>query len=291
MKPIVIAGNGPSLKDIDYKRLPKDYDIFRCNDFFYEDKFYLGRTVTQAQFARLNYARVFSTLYTLEKNNVYKVENLSMIVNFLPNTDVLYEVYFKYIKKVNKDYLWELSDKLLELSAVYMYQDMCPTSGVQMLMNAVCKYGYTDIYLVGIDLFSGTSRYAFESNELPTIDPFHSAECDLEFIKVISSFPNVRIQTACPTSPICDHIPLAEIQNDIEYIVESKNDDEKTAREPILQEQREQKGIKQKIKNIFIKKDLIGEWEFIRQNSLVRLIYQTIKLPYIILKIIIKLIK
>ena len=46
MKPIIIAGNGPSLKEIDYKRLPKEYDVFRCNQFFFEDKYYLGKDVT-----------------------------------------------------------------------------------------------------------------------------------------------------------------------------------------------------------------------------------------------------
>ena len=48
---------------------------------------------------------------------------------------------------------------------------------------------------------------------------------------------------------------------------------------------------KQNIKNKFIEKNLVGEWDFVRQYWLTQLIYQTIKLPYMILKIIIKLIK
>lgn len=33
MKKVIIAGNGPSLKEIDYSRLPNDFDVFRCNQF------------------------------------------------------------------------------------------------------------------------------------------------------------------------------------------------------------------------------------------------------------------
>ena len=61
--------------------------------------------------------------------------------------------------------------------------------------------------------------------------------------------------------------------------------------ERLLQEEIDRKNIKKRLKNIFIKKDLVGEWDFIRQYWLVRLIYQTIKFPYIILRIIVKLIK
>ncbi|EJB0361689.1 alpha-2,3 sialyltransferase, partial [Campylobacter jejuni] len=43
MKKVIIAGNGPSLKKIDYSRLPNDFDVFRCNQFYFEDKYYLGK--------------------------------------------------------------------------------------------------------------------------------------------------------------------------------------------------------------------------------------------------------
>ncbi|EOA3402880.1 alpha-2,3-sialyltransferase, partial [Campylobacter jejuni] len=29
MKKVIISGNGPSLKEIDYSRLPNDFDVFR----------------------------------------------------------------------------------------------------------------------------------------------------------------------------------------------------------------------------------------------------------------------
>ncbi|EOH4430057.1 alpha-2,3-sialyltransferase, partial [Campylobacter jejuni] len=51
MKKAIIAGNGPSLLSIDYSRLPKNYDLFRTNQFYFEDKYYLGKKVN---FAFLN---------------------------------------------------------------------------------------------------------------------------------------------------------------------------------------------------------------------------------------------
>ena len=44
-KKCVVSGNAPSLKEIDYKRLPFAYDLFRCNQFYLEDKYYLGNKI------------------------------------------------------------------------------------------------------------------------------------------------------------------------------------------------------------------------------------------------------
>ncbi|EOW2579722.1 alpha-2,3-sialyltransferase, partial [Campylobacter upsaliensis] len=40
-KKAIIAGNAPSLKNIYYALLPQDYDVFRCNQFYLEDKYSL----------------------------------------------------------------------------------------------------------------------------------------------------------------------------------------------------------------------------------------------------------
>lgn len=45
MQNVIIAGNGPSLQSINYQRLPKEYNIFRCNQFYFEDKYYLGKNI------------------------------------------------------------------------------------------------------------------------------------------------------------------------------------------------------------------------------------------------------
>lgn len=42
---IIIAGNGFSIDQINYKRLPKKFDIFRVNNFYFKKKYYLGLKV------------------------------------------------------------------------------------------------------------------------------------------------------------------------------------------------------------------------------------------------------
>ena len=44
-RPAIIAGNGPSLARIDYTRLPQEFDVYRCNRFYFEEKYYLGKRV------------------------------------------------------------------------------------------------------------------------------------------------------------------------------------------------------------------------------------------------------
>ena len=43
---IVIAGNGHSYISINHKCLPKDFHTMRVNNFYFEDKYYLGKDVT-----------------------------------------------------------------------------------------------------------------------------------------------------------------------------------------------------------------------------------------------------
>lgn len=50
---VVIAGNGPSLASIDYSKLPENFDVFRCNQFYFEDKYYLGKKIKKYFLDRL----------------------------------------------------------------------------------------------------------------------------------------------------------------------------------------------------------------------------------------------
>ncbi|HDR1825404.1 TPA: CMP-Neu5Ac--lipooligosaccharide alpha 2-3 sialyltransferase, partial [Pasteurella multocida] len=38
-KSVIVAGNGKSLAQIDYSLLPEKYDVFRCNQFYFEDSY------------------------------------------------------------------------------------------------------------------------------------------------------------------------------------------------------------------------------------------------------------
>lgn len=44
-KAVIVAGNGESLSQIDYRLLPKNYDVFRCNQFYFEERYFLGNKI------------------------------------------------------------------------------------------------------------------------------------------------------------------------------------------------------------------------------------------------------
>ena len=84
----IVAGSGPSLKEIDYTRLPpppvvdnvsfdiNNYDIFRCNQFYFEDKYYLGKKI---KFAFANPNVLFEQSYTYKAliyTQEYKIDNI-----------------------------------------------------------------------------------------------------------------------------------------------------------------------------------------------------------------------
>ncbi|WP_353616917.1 alpha-2,3-sialyltransferase [Candidatus Ornithobacterium hominis] len=40
-----MAMNRPSLTEINYNLLSEDYDVFRCNQFYFEEKYYSGKDI------------------------------------------------------------------------------------------------------------------------------------------------------------------------------------------------------------------------------------------------------
>ena len=314
MKPIVIAGNGPSLKEIDYKRLPKEFDVFRCNLFFLEDKYYLGKDVT-SYFMRIDTLdTLFATSSVLNINKEYNIQN-RYFPGYATNWTKESLAYFYSLKYASDMYRsHEIILRFLD-EWVNTYQKY-PTTGIVMILTAVAL-GYTEIYVTGIEFFKTKdgNRYGFsidQKSDLAQNSNFsntgeyasaHSEETDRAAIDLVKTFEDVKIYCLSENTELSKLLPLAPVQNDSPYIPEDKPEgylkdivlsfeQQKEEKEKLLHEEYERnQGIKQKIKNIFIKKDLVDEWDFIRQNSLVRFVYQTIKLPYIILKIIIKLIK
>ncbi len=341
MKPIVIAGNGPSLKDIDYRRLPKEYDVFRCTQFFFEDKYYLGKEVTGFFMGHPTFQSLFNTSIVLESSNEYFFKD-KYFSGLILDDSIYNREFLKYFWTTLAAF--DIYTKHPQISQFinnyFVRYELYPTTGIIMILTAVAL-GYTEIYVTGIDFYdSKTDLYAFDidkadvlNNKVAKIiygdvflklgDPFlnpniwHTEEMERDCIKLIKNLEDVNIYSITPNSKLSTILPLASLQNEKPYVPiekpegylkdiiltvqEQREQEQREQREQEQREQREQreqenkskenKNIKQKIKNIFIKKDLVGEWDFIRQYWLVRFIYQTIKFPYIILKIIKKLYK
>ena len=355
LKPIVIAGNGPSLKEIDYRRLPKEYDVFRCNHFFLEDKYYLGKNSVGFFSGIPIYKHLFATTTVLEDRKEYFFEDYYFSGLIIDGLEDFLRPQLKefFTMKIASDIYLQQKRMASFVNRNMITYGKYPTTGIVMILTAVAL-GYTEIYVTGIDFFKTKdgNMYTYTVDQKSTYAQtayipdsmestwWHSEETEHMAIELVKTFESIKIYCLSENTELSKLLPLAPVQNNDPYIPEEKpegylkdivlsfsqqreqeqeqreQEQREQEQEQREQEQREQEqeqrakskeqreqerllqeeyernqGIKQKIKNIFIKKDLVGEWDFIRQYWFVRLIYQTIKLPYIILKIIVKLIK
>lgn len=229
----VVAGNGPSLADIDYTRLPppppnscdglekQGYDVFRCNQFYFEDKYYLGKNV---KFAFATPPSLFEQSYTyktLDYTNHYNIQHIVVSDFNLAHMDSFYHKHLDIF-----DDLLCGSAYLSRLQAFYrfvryneIYRNKRITSGIYMCGFAAAL-GYKEIYITGVDLYHANKPYAFEMlkpnllsiypNFKLTPNDFHSKETDIEALKFLTDHYDVKLYTISPNSPLSEHIPLAD---------------------------------------------------------------------------------
>lgn len=168
-KNLIIAGNGPSLARINPNSMPDDFDVFRCNQFYAEDKYFLGKKIKLAMFNPGVINSQLKTCDALIKNNDYEIEQTclnyfdeSWMVNFNikqfscknPNVLILRDLLEQNQDFIN--YINELTKHNLRL-----------TSGVILIMlGVVC--GYENIYFSGIDFY--------ENNDLDTAYSYKISE-------------------------------------------------------------------------------------------------------------------
>lgn len=243
--PALIAGNAPSLAQIDYSRLPLKYDTFRCNQFYFEEKYFVGKDVKVACFAD---QALFAQIYTailLNAKDEYQIQsvflnnkrdfgeenaefekNMQVLLNSLTQERFINRVYDgKYSHNIADFLEW------LILNQLYFYKH--PTTGVLLCAIAVAL-GYKEIYIAGIDFYRGKRAYAF--NSLPQnllkfdkymadfianfkhtecAEKYHSKDFDLACLEFLDKKYGAKFYSLCPQSPLSNYIPLAQITNNI----------------------------------------------------------------------------
>ncbi|PAF50169.1 hypothetical protein BKH43_05355 [Helicobacter sp. 13S00401-1] len=197
---VVILGNGASTRQIDYSLLPKDYDVFRVNQFFLEARYCLGKKIDLVFFAATHLSPILLEIYErLNKRREYIIEGF---MKCMPYEDTYLEHYMA--EKDNKDYLlfYDLIKQmpyLLEHAKhnITTYNKRV-TSGICMINTAI-YYGYKHIYVGGIDLYQGKELYSFAPTEnlllhLPEISnnasTMHTSYLDLEGLKLCCDYFN-----------------------------------------------------------------------------------------------------
>ncbi len=237
----IVAGNAPSLAGIDYKRLPLKYDVFRCNQFYFEDKYYLGKNIKAVTFATQMLAEQIYTTLHLNSNNEYNIESVFIVQHHvLPTTPRELElerlvqifhhnVFIQTLYEGKYSCNIEAFLEYIKLQKLYYYKN--PTSAIFLCAIAI-SMGYKEIYLTGIDFYeSGT--YAFnvlQENILHLMPHFrmdidskqfgnknefsyHSKEADLEALTFLSRHYGIKFYSLCPNSPLTQYFPLAPITN------------------------------------------------------------------------------
>ncbi len=231
-KACIVAGNGPSLKEIDYSLMPLDYDVFRCNQFYFEDKYYLGKNVS---FAFLNPSIMFQqyyTFYNLHKKNEYIIYDIVVSgVSYYDIVNVDKDFFLYMINGINLYKKLKYFVNFVNFHRIYNFCSM--TSGVYMCAVAIAL-GYKEIYLCGIDFYDKSKDfYAFNTEKTNLLnfdknfskhhykDSSHNKQYDIECLIFLQDNYNCKIYSLCPNSPLSEYISLAPKTNNT-FIIKDK---------------------------------------------------------------------
>ncbi|HDZ5086883.1 TPA: alpha-2,3 sialyltransferase [Campylobacter jejuni] len=237
---VIVAGNGPSLKEIDYSRLPSDFDVFRCNQFYFEDRYYLGKNIQAVFFFPGNFFEQYYTTQILLQRQEYFCKNIVCKIfpiqhhayqKSLRNFNNIFPIFFPAAYDGNKKYISKLHQLNHFLNFIFTYnKGMQITTGIYAVACAVAC-GYKNIYITGIDFYN-TPNYAYEISDkkgLHGLNPSfvtgyiksHSKEIDLKVLNFLSMNYQVNFFSISPNSPITEYIPLAPQKHSI-FNIEDK---------------------------------------------------------------------
>jgi alpha-2,3 sialyltransferase len=230
-QPLVIAGSGPSLQRINYKRFPKNFLTFRINNFFLEAKYYLGRNVD------LCYQSM------PRDETIYTLANVITDYEYNFNTDLIFtrervteRFPDRYLfPRVEVENILSLDNKMYSyILEIFHYQEKHVTSGILSLLASIVL-GFKDIYMIGVDFYSDKEkRYGYKVGEnyrktveeqdlLPGYsEEFHSREIDLKGLDIALSYKDVHIRSICDDAFINQFIDLAPENMGKGYEIEDK---------------------------------------------------------------------
>lgn len=210
-RPLVIAGNGPSLLSLDYRQLPDNACVFRCNWFFLEDHYRFGRNV-DAYFWSVHNEGMLRGLEEAVRIGGYRIgAYFSPVVfkEFSDESTLCSKLSFS--PAYNH---WRIIAGNPTLAADMMARPL-PTQGIQMVATAL-ELGFRDIHLVGMDFYQDPhSRYAWQvppsvadawlgSKDLtPGYEACHEMAVDLRMLQhCMDWFPDARIRNLGRDNPL-----------------------------------------------------------------------------------------
>ena len=229
-RPIIIAGNGPSLKGIDYGRFPKNALVLRINNFYFEDRYYLGKHADMIYVA--GQTNVVKDSVNTLLNTLMRGEYTSDI--YLARTDNIFQINESYLPFVDVKKAFAANKRVRDyLAWRHMPPGILPTSGMLALLSAI-SFGFRDIYLAGIDFYTGEEAYAYPVGinhaKLVGLTPgvsgyankYHTYDVDFAALLFAKSIEGVSIKSLCPGSFVSKHIDLADITTKVPRLPDDK---------------------------------------------------------------------
>lgn len=249
---ILVCGNGPSCKEIDFTRVPSDAKVMRVTQFYFEEKYYAGKRVDYyVEYAKKLTEAYFNvrTIHT-KKEYTFNLENLWFTVLSEKNP------HFPTIKSCTE--FIQQTPLIAEFRCFYEYYygKYLPT-GMQAFALAVCL-GFKNVYVTGFDLFSDKDNmHAYPDGEaviekivsrrrdsvydtginaktkdgiFDYIHKTHPVSMQVDFIHLLGElFPQTKIMSVSQNSAINEHIALAPVLADTPwYTPEEKPADRTT---------------------------------------------------------------
>ena len=225
-KNILVVGNGHSFTEIDYSRLPEEFKVMRFNDFYKEDKYYVGRRVDYC----LCYSQKLDTKYycwrVVNMSGEYEIDMLNGIY-----AAVLFEPdkHFPSVKLLSP--LIQQNIAIAEFRCFYeYYHELYLPTGIQGIALAAIL-GFDNVFLAGFDLaINPNALHPWENEDEISRDKLshfrnrHPVDIQVEFLALLKGqFQNTRFLSVCENSQINQYIEKAPvIRDDLEFTIEPK---------------------------------------------------------------------
>lgn len=221
---IIIAGNGPSLTKIDYSRMPEEYEVARLNNFFFEDKYYLGKRVDYYLTDATILDGEYLNLYKLQEKKEYDIGKILVsnanesTLKTYPGVVDAFEMFFSFPNQHFHKFWF-----------VYSHYYAQYLSGGTFLIFLAYIMGYRNIYLIGFDLYKDTLKlYPWETsppefakrhpihvekNVMNIINKSHPQDMQLKAIELLKKHTDINLYSISSESSINDHVALAPVKN------------------------------------------------------------------------------
>lgn len=209
----VIAGNGPSLAQIDPGLVMIDDFIIRTNSFFLEPQYHLSNRVDLALIAGDPRVAPFVFATLKEVSDHYDIRNWSTVKERLIPTGRKF-LPRGYLAQTLDD---DVRKRLEQLQAEYQAE---PTAGIRAILMAH-GLGAQSIILAGIDLYAGPDRYVYNpgrhmrdllGNDLamrPYDMRLHHPDLDLALLDYMANRSDLTLKHTTKKGPLDAYLDLA----------------------------------------------------------------------------------